>query len=226
MFDETMITDIANFTNQRAFEHNRKWKPITMEEMKAFIGVMFYIAGCKQFCTLPELFDEEFGLPFVSCIFSLDRIKSILRFLRCDDKTKRDDLREKENIVGVATHELINKMNKNMTTIIKPGYFLCIDEKMEAFDGRAQGKMYNPDKPIKHGFEYILCCTRDPVICYSFIHYTGKKNLDPNEHVGKQLIELVIKDLPPNDYLLQTDSRFLSPHHVDDLLRKKNIRIK
>lgn len=220
MFDKEMIEIVVNGINQRIDQKaKKKIAKTTANEVKAFIGCLYYIAGCKSHLSMKELYDEEYGLKFIRSVFSYSRFETLLRYFRCDDKDKREVLRS-NGIIGVGVHELTLRLNENLKKLYVPGECLCIDEKMEAFEGQAQGVMYNPDKPIKHGFEYILCCTREPVLCIKFVQYFGKKTLNENEPVGKQLVNLVTSGLPKDHYLIQMDSRFINMNHLPELKEK------
>lgn len=54
--------------------------------------------------------------------------------------------------------DFITDMNEKFKKYYYPDEFLCIDEGMIPFGGKAKFKVYNPDKPTQWGIkEYLLC---------------------------------------------------------------------
>lgn len=92
------------------------------------------------------------------------------------------------NDVLYRCRDFINDMNDKFKKYYYPDEFLCIDEGMIPFAGKAKFKVYNPDKPTQWGIkEYLLC---DAVKSYT-LHvqiYHGQSTWD-RELKAKMLLE-------------------------------------
>ena len=81
---------------------NGKWdefRPIVMEEFRAFTGLLYVLGvtkGANE--SLDQLWSMEWGRPFVRATMSLERFKAIIRFIRFDDKETRQKRRENDKL--------------------------------------------------------------------------------------------------------------------------------
>ena len=96
-------------------------------------------------------------------IISYTRFKEIKQFLSLsglDSKTKHP------NDTLYRIRDFITDFNDKFKKFYYPDEYLCIDEGMIPFGGKAKFKVYNPDKPTQWGIkEYLLC---DAVKSYTF----------------------------------------------------------
>ncbi|MEL7308355.1 MAG: hypothetical protein AAGK05_11145, partial [Pseudomonadota bacterium] len=104
MFFEDIIIESTRFTNlegrrlttlaNRNLPRNvpkKRWRSVSVEEMKAFFG-LHIIGGIfkARHRSLETLWSERDGLPAYRATMSLRRFKEIKRCFRVDDRTKRD----------------------------------------------------------------------------------------------------------------------------------------
>lgn len=86
----------------------------------------------------------------------LNRFKSILRFIRFDDKSKRSDRRKTDKLAPIR--DLFNMIDLNLSRMYSPGPSLTIDEQLVPYRGRCPFKQYIPSKPDKYGMKLFWIC--------------------------------------------------------------------
>lgn len=100
--------------------------------------------------------NHEYGQETVKCVFPRKRYTDILRFLHVSDNNVPQNDRLSADFDKLAKiRELVYMINYNFRQASIEGRFKSIDESMTRFKGRSSLKQYNPDKPIKRGFEVI-----------------------------------------------------------------------
>jgi len=82
-----------------------RWKELSATELYAFLGLNL-LAGVQKCRSqrLEELWDEQWGFPIFPATMSLKRFTSILRALRFDDKSTREQRITDTGYRGAAIH--------------------------------------------------------------------------------------------------------------------------
>jgi hypothetical protein len=80
----------------------------------------------------------------MASIISLSRFKEIRHYLNL---TGIDAKKRHPNDILYKIREFINDQNEKYKKYYYPCEFLCVDEGMIPFGGKAKFKVYNPDKP-------------------------------------------------------------------------------
>lgn len=144
------------YTNQYIDTVNDKYtrerdaKPTDVIELKAFIGLLYlaevYIAN-RLF--LDEIWGkngdgiEKFGL-----VMSIKRFKFLLRCLRFDDRTTRNERKKVARLAPIR--DIFDMSVQNCQKYYTPGENFTIDEMLPAFRGRCPFRQYIPSKPNKY----------------------------------------------------------------------------
>ncbi|XP_031334739.1 piggyBac transposable element-derived protein 4-like [Photinus pyralis] len=155
--DDSIIADIVRFTNKegnrvRESKPNLKWKDCDIIEMKAFFGLLITAGHLKQNHTSYEvLWSALYGPPIFRATMGLSRFKSIMRFMRFDDKESRNERRKRDKFAPFR--EIWNRLNKNFGKYYMPGKNLTVDEQLIPFRGRCPFIQYMPAKPDKYGMK-------------------------------------------------------------------------
>ena len=118
--DAKMVDHILACSNRHADEikansPNFRWnKPLSSDEFYAFIGLNL-VAGVQKSRNqqLMELWDEQWGYPVFKATMSFHRFADILRVLRLDDKTTRDQRILETGNQGAAVQDVLDQFIVN-----------------------------------------------------------------------------------------------------------------
>ncbi|KAF7697623.1 PiggyBac transposable element-derived protein 4 [Cucumispora dikerogammari] len=83
---------------------------------------------------------------------SLKRFSEINANLTCISKSDYV-----ESLKIVSNPKILNRINKKFATAHSPSECLSIDESTIPFKGNVTFKVYNPNKPAKHGIKVYMC---------------------------------------------------------------------
>lgn len=158
-------------------------KDVTIEELKAFVGLRLIIENCLQKRRYPDYWKSD-GKQFVietpgfNKVMSRDRFLAIWSFLHIIDE--QDPAIDKTDRI-YKVRPLINSLLTKFRQFYNPGEHLSLDEGMIPCKNRLAIKQFIKDKPIKWGIKaFLLCDSRNGYI-YNAEVYTGRENLDhPN----------------------------------------------
>lgn len=200
-FDDSMIENIVQFTNQRidivAAKYSqckrkknarRSFFPTFIKntdklEIEAFIGLLYlqgvFKSGHEDLRSLWAT--DGTGRDIFRATMPLARFSFLLCCIRFDDDTTRAD-RRKENKVA-AISELFDKFVTNSKQNYTPGDNVTIDEMLVPFRGRCGFRMFIPNKPAKYGIKV-------QILADSQTHYM----LNAEIYAGKELIEKKAKN--------------------------------
>lgn len=132
------------------------FKSTTCEEIRAVIGILSLTAAVKDnHLTTNELFDCSYSGNRYIAAMSRDRFDFLIRCLRMDDKSLRQELRSDTFVPIRKKWEIfINHCRSNYI----PGPYVTIDEQLLGFRGRCPFRMYIPNKPNKYGIKIVMTC--------------------------------------------------------------------
>lgn len=167
LMDEVLLDNIVRYTNQYAWEvylggnltpqaSINKWKELTIEELKLFIGLILHMGTVK----LNRIRDywktsRYFNFPFVREIMTRDRFLLILRCIHfcSSNQNVQAEIGRLHKI-----RLLINHFNTKMLTIYYPTRELSLDEGTVLWRGRLKFRQYIKGKRHKYGVKiYSLC---------------------------------------------------------------------
>jgi len=158
--DAKMVDHILACSNRHADEikaksPNFRWnKPLSSDEFYAFIGLNL-VAGVQKSRNqqLMELWDEQWGYPVFRTTMSFHRFADILRVLRLDDKTTRDQRILETGNQGAAVQEVLEQFVVNCRSSYRCGPSVTVDEQLINFYGNCRFRMFIPSKPGKYGLK-------------------------------------------------------------------------
>lgn len=184
-------TTVFDAYNKKFPEKTRKtWKPITSEELDAFLGVVL-AAGVHHSNNehVSEMWKSE-ALPIYRAALSKDRFQAILRFIRFDDYQTREERRTHDKAAPIRV--IWEKLNDNLRKYYTPGDSVTVDEQLYAYRGRTKFTQYMPNKPAKYGIKIWWICDANSSFPLHGQIYTGK-SADSLREVG--VGERVVYDL-------------------------------
>lgn len=80
---------------------------------------------------------------------STKRFHQLVQSIRFDDATKRSETSAIDNFVRIR--DIFDAFVTNYKEAYSPGFYVTMDEMLEAFRGRCRFRQYNANKPAKYG---------------------------------------------------------------------------
>ena len=165
-YAEHKITELHQTGKLTRVSRWHRWKPVTMEEMRAIIiniGIM----------SIPDLeaywkTSWECYMPFFHDVMGRNRFKEIywnLHIPQPSHSTRRVDK------VGL----LLDHIRTKSQSAFHPGKEVAVDETMVGFRGRISFKQYCPKKPTKYGLKFFVLPDSNTGYVYNFLLYTGSE---------------------------------------------------
>lgn len=194
----------------------RPWTPVTVPEMKAFIGILILMGILK----LPrlELYwstkNPRISTPGISSIMSRVRFEQLFRCLHLTDNAHQTPF-------GQPGHDRLYKVRKLLNLIVplfESEYEMhqqcTIDEAMIPFKGRLGFKQYMKDKPTKWGIKVFVLADATNGYVKTIQIYTGKSLDSTSSDIGlctKVVLDLM-SGLEHTGLHLYTDNYYTSPN--------------
>jgi hypothetical protein len=194
----------------------RRWKPLTLEELYSFLGVLIVMGYNQQ----PEISlywstSADMGVAAIREAFTRQRFMDIWANLRYTAQLAVQELSEvakaaqkeaekKDAIMKVRP--FLNVLNGQFRACRRPTSVLCIDETMTAFRGRSRIKICQPRKPIKWGFEHFTLCDGE-----------NGYVLNDEAHIGKGthiLFDPDVEPQPPFNGLMGRTTLYTARHYL------------
>lgn len=185
LISDEIIEIICLYTNQyietiRAqYVRERDAKFTDISELRAFIGLL-YLAGVfhSNRQSLEELWGTDgYGIEIFRIVMSIKRFKFLMRCIRFDDKTTRQERRKYDKLAAVRN--IFTKFNDNCKKNYSPGQSVTIDEMLAGFRGRCPFKQYIPSKPNKYGIKLFLLVDAKVWYTHNLEIYPGKQPEGP-----------------------------------------------
>ena len=172
----SVIDEIVLHTNSEARRRlsGADWNETNRGEMYCFIGLLL-LSGVYQAKNEPiaELWSKDDGRAFFAQSMSRDRFKSILRFIRFDDRNTRTERSTNDKLAPLRS--VLNSFIIKCRSSYKAGIDVTIDEQLMTFRGRCPFKMYLPDKPGRYGVKIWILADSKTNYCCNLEVYTGKR---------------------------------------------------
>ena len=194
----------------------RTWKDVTMQEVRAFIGVVLQM-GLVQLSDIKDYWSTHTTLnfPFFRSIFSRDRLLQILWMLHVGDAsstTRRSKIQP-----------FLNRIIPLFQQCLTPRRQLSIDEAMIAFRGQIYFRQYIRGKPEPWGIKAYVLSESATGYMYNLIIYYGRETqlvVTDHNHTANVVLSL-ISPLVDHGYDLYTDRFYTSPLLASELLKQK-----
>ena len=233
--DDAIIETIVAETNRYAAQalhgktlppssHSREWTPVTLTEMRAFLGIIVAM-GLVQQRNLTDYWcqDDVISTPFFRSVMSRNRFKLILQFLHLNNNElslpRDNDEHDKLFKIRPFYDALLDKCGR----MYIPDKNLALDEAMIAWRGNLSFKVYNPDKPDEFGVKVYEICDSGNGYCYQFEIYTGKQHQVSKHGATYDIVMRLMAPLLNQGYRLYIDNYYTSPILLQDLYYKKTV---
>ena len=165
----------------------------TVEEMKAFIGILIIMGfHCLPSMRLYWSNDQNFHVSRVTSVMTLKRFLKLMRCIHLNDNAKTPEQNSPEFDKLFKVRPLLDFLTNSFQSTFNPSRYISIDESMIRYKGRNSMKQYMPMKPIKRGFKVWVAACAVSGFMIGFDVYTGKSN---GGNVSLGLGERVVLDL-------------------------------
>ena len=130
--------------------YEERWTPLDMDQIKAFIACLLFSGLMKsQHESYDQLWSTGIGRPFLRACMSLNRFKTILKFLRFNNRQDRVQRRQKDRLA--AFREVWEKFMQRCHTCYIPSPECTVDDQLVGFWGCCIFRVYMPKKPDRYG---------------------------------------------------------------------------
>ena len=211
LVDQTNLYAVKSISRLPNLPHSRinKWKPVTVKEMKEFLG-LYFLTGLVWKPEL-QLFwkkDTVHETPYFGKVMSRNRFQIILRFLHFSDAedTGADRL--------YKIRPVLNYLQDRFQTMFQPGQDISIDEGTLLWRGRLGFTFCNPLKPIRYGIKSYILCDSATGYCHSISPYCGQYSSLSNT------VHTLLGSLTGQGYHLYMDNYYNSVGLCNELLAK------
>mgnify|MGYP003406709624 FL=1 len=203
----------------------RSWKPVTVDELNAFIGVILNI-GLLPVKNLQDCWTREFNLhiPFYGKIFRRERFFQIFWNIHLNENIPNPNLRTRVLKVDNFLKYIENKFQKHYI----PNKDISIDEAVIKFKGKISFITYNKNKPTKWGIRMYLLTDATNAYVYSILPYYGslttenliRPELPASSRIVMHLYSRLLHNLPnAKGYHVFCDRYYSSVPLANELLK-------
>jgi len=201
-------------SNQSGKPKARNWYDVTVDEMRAFVGMLILMGICR----MPRLdLYWQIMVPLIrtsgiSDIMSRVRFQQIFRFLHLADSAGQVHPGEDGHDKLYKIRGFMDLLTRQFFDNYTPTEYVTIDEAMIPYKGRLGFKQYMKDKPTKWGIKVFTLSDATNGYVYRIQVYTGKQLNSGSTSVG--LCSRVCLELMSGlttGFKLFTDNYYTSP---------------
>ncbi|XP_017795067.1 PREDICTED: piggyBac transposable element-derived protein 4-like [Habropoda laboriosa] len=232
----TMVTETNRYAHQFLSSNNtlkrhsraKKWKPVTIVEMKAFITVLLEMGITRRPTMMSYWNTGSRQIPWFGKMFPRDRFLLIIKFFHLVDNTTLAPPGHPDYDPCGKFCFLVDYANKIFREQYTPHQQLSIDESLVGTHCQSSIKQYLPNKKHhKWGIKFWVLCDSVSKYCLGFLCYRGAKSTESKEEIKKNGLGYVVVQqlLNLGNYLNKgfhvfTDNFFTSIQLAKVLLQK------
>ena len=223
-FSEDLMSHLVRETNLYADKciankPDPKWKPVTLEELKAYFGIniVFSIVQIPSY-TLAWTSKWPFSLPAIPQIMQRERYEKINQYFHCNDVSQNPPRRAPGHDKLCHVRPVLDEIGDKCVENYHPFREQSVDEGMIAFKGRLSFKQYLPAKPTKFGIKVWERASPKNGYCHEFQVYTGKVDgARTEEGLGYRVVKDLTRKIIGKGHHVYMDNFFSSPTLFNDL---------
>ena len=207
---ELLVVETNRYAGQAHLpEGARIWYDVTVEEMKAFVGVIV-LMGVLRLPRIEQYWQASHELlrQPISNVMSLTRFQQIWRFLHLSHTTQQKPAGHPEHDKLFKVCPLVRLLQDSFESLYNLHRQVTIDEAMIPFKGRLSIVQYMKAKPTKWGIKVFVLSDAVSAYIYRFNIYTGRSLDSDTASVG--LCSRSVLDLLQG-LELYTDNYYTSP---------------
>ena len=180
---QTVILEINRYADQffllkgdTLAQHSRakKWKPVTLAELKKFIGLTIATGLLDKRGSLADYWSTNSVLytPFFGQTMPRNQFQLILRFLHFNNNEARP-LGNTDKLYKLRL--LYNKIIENWRSLYQLGEQISIDDRMLKWRSQLSFRVYQKDKLIKYGIKAYILADSNSGYCWNMDIYHGQE---------------------------------------------------
>ena len=221
-----MVTETNRYHDQQAAsepnKHKRKWRPVTKEEMQAFIGIIIYMGIVKlpritMYWSMDNLVHQE----SVSSVMTQTRFFQIWRYFHVADNARALP-REDPNFDKIyRVRQFLDLVMTNAQHLYCLDRDVSIDETMVPHKGRLSFKQYIKNKPVRWGIKLWVLCEAKTGYVFKFQVYLRKEGGNVEHNLARRVVKHLIAPIEGKFHNLYMDNFYCDPHLFLELEPKK-----
>ncbi|CAH2006447.1 unnamed protein product [Acanthoscelides obtectus] len=227
---DSVIRMITSSTNRyiekikNKFQRDRDVRLTDEREISAFIGILFLIGTLRSSIkNAHKIWNNSKGSGIEACYLAMSekRFRFILRCLRFDDITTRNERREIDKFAPIREvfETFLATFQKNFIS----SEFLTIDEQLLAFRGRCSFRQYMPRKPARYGVKMFALVDAKTSYTFNLEPYLGAQPEGPYKlsNSPNDLVLRLVQPVEGTNRNITGDNWFTSVPLAIKLLEKK-----
>ena len=158
-FNDEILHVIVQETNRYARqklvgEALDKWQDVTLDEVKAFLGVSV-VMGLNPLPSTADYWSSDpfFGNEGIQKVMTKNRFEHLSRFFHFNDSSVEPRRGEDGYDRLYKVRPILSHFNAKIQELYKPTKHISVDEGMIGFKGRLSFHQYMPAKPTKYGIK-------------------------------------------------------------------------
>ena len=154
----------------------------------------------------------------VPCLISRNRFRTILKFLRFDNRATRQERQADDK--RAPFRDLWNLFQAELPKFYIHGPDPCVNEQLVAFQARCSFRQHIPYKPVKYGVKIWWCC--DSQTCYPFkgdIYLRRQPGQQREVWQGACVVKQLVEPWRRSGRNVTVDKFFTSIPPAEDLLK-------
>lgn len=168
---------------------------------------------------------DGLGAELLQCVMSEKRFQFLLRCIRFDDVRGRDERIKLDKITHIRW--VFEHFIDNCKNAYAVSEYVTIDEKLQAFRGRCNFKMYIPNKPAKYGIKIFALVD---VISYYTSNLEIYAGLQPDgpfrlDNSAASIVKRLVEPIRNSGRNITTDNWFTSIPLAIDLFKNYKLTL-
>lgn len=222
--DDNILDHICKCTAKEAKRclKDDSWE-ISKEELLAFIAICYArgALGMKNM-SVTNIFSRKYGPELIRGTMSRDKFKTIMRFLRFDDKETRLERLASDKFALMSF--VWNSFIENCKKCYNPGENLTVDEQLFPTKTRCPFTQFMKDKPDKFGVKFFLVVDVDSKYILNGFPYTGSDEKRQLQPAGERVVLKLLEPYYGGGYNVTTDN-FFTGLDLAISLKEKNVTL-
>lgn len=215
-FDDSILQTIVSHTNEEIIRNQtnlavaQRYTHQTDEtELQGLFGLLYISGSLKSnHLNLEELWSKKYGPPIFRATMNKNRFIFLIKNLRFDDKTTRNQRKESDKFCAIR--DIWERYTENCRNNYTPSEYVTVDEQLLGFRGRCPFRMYIPNKPDKYGIKIVMLCDAKTFYMVSAIPYIGKENRPSNMSIPTQYVLKLSEPIQKTNRNITVDNWFTS----------------
>ena len=209
LVDKSMLKLVVECTESFNAKTKDSEFSITIQELLQFIAVLFCRGVFALNFSINGIWSKRYGIQIVKDLISRNKFRSIMRFLRFDDRNSRKTRVSTDKFALIR--DVWDRFIENCQASYRPSAELTIDEQLLTSRSRCSFTQYMPNKPDKFGIKFWMLSEVDSKYIYNCFPYLGKhEEKSSTDLLGEFVVKKLTQPLLNKGYHVTCDNFFSS----------------